>query len=62
MFMYKFIYNCLQIQTSPPVDNTHNSGKSEVKTSHPVDNTHNPTKPDVAMQDKKVCFSSITYF
>ena len=45
------------METSPPVDNTHNSGKSEVKTSHPVDNTHNSTKPDVEMQDKKVCFS-----
>ena len=29
------------METSPPVDNTHNSGKSEVKTFHPVDNTHN---------------------
>ena len=45
------------METSPPLDNTHNSGKSEVKTSHPVDNTHNSTKPDVEMQDKKVCFS-----
>ena len=42
------------MQTSPPLDNTHNSG---IKTSHPVDNTHNSTKPDVEMQDKKVCFS-----
>ena len=50
------------MQTSPPVDNTHNFCKSEVKTSHPVDNTHNSTKPDVEIQDKKVCFSSITYF
>ena len=45
------------METSPPVDNTHNSGNSEVKTFHPVDNTHNSTKPDVEMQDKKVCFS-----
>ena len=45
------------METSPPVDNTHNSGKSEVKTSHPVGYTHNSTKPDVEMQDKKVCFS-----
>ena len=45
------------METSPPVDNTHNSGNSEVKHSHPVDNTHNSTKPDVEMQDKKVCFS-----
>ena len=45
------------METSPPVDNTHNSGNSEVKTSHPVDNTHNSMKPDVEMQDKKVCFS-----
>ena len=29
------------METSPPVDNTHNSGNSEIKTSHPVDNTHN---------------------
>ena len=45
------------METLPPVDNTHNSGNSEVKTSHPVDNTHNTTKPDVEMKDKKVCFS-----
>ena len=44
------------MQTSTPVDNTHNSG---IKTSYPVDNTHNSMKPDVEMQDKKVCFSCI---
>ena len=49
------------MQTSPPLDNTHNSGESEVKSSHPVDNTHNSTKPDVEMQDKKVCFFMYIY-
>ena len=44
------------MQTSPPVDNTHNSGKSEIKTSHPVDNTYNSTKPDVEMQDRRFVF------
>ena len=46
------------METSPPVDNTHNFWQvRSKKLLIQLDNTHNSTKPDVEMQDKKVCFS-----